>query len=58
MRLRASIHGLIRGLYERQSAQGLAEYGLILVLISIVAIVVMQLIGNSANTLFRPPATA
>jgi Flp pilus assembly pilin Flp len=43
----------VRGLVTRvQRAQGLVEYGLILVLVSITAIVIMQIMGTSVISLY------
>ena len=41
-----------------QRAQGLVEYGLILVLVSIAAIVIMQVLGTSVISLYSRSATA
>ncbi|HMA36112.1 MAG TPA: pilus assembly protein [Chloroflexia bacterium] len=37
---------------EKQQAQGLVEYGLILVLVMVVVVVVVALTGNQINNLF------
>jgi Flp pilus assembly pilin Flp len=41
-----------------QRAQGLVEYGLILVLVSIAAIVIMQVMGNSVISLYSQANSA
>jgi Flp pilus assembly pilin Flp len=41
-----------------QRAQGLVEYGLILMLVSIAAIVIMQIMGNSVTSLYSRATTA
>ena len=41
-----------------QRAQGLVEYGLILVLVSIAAIVIMQVLGTSVTSLYSRASTA
>jgi Flp pilus assembly pilin Flp len=41
-----------------QRAQGLVEYGLILVLVSIAAIVIMQVMGTSVTSLYSRATTA
>jgi len=43
----------IRNLLEGEEGQGLAEYALILVLISIVAIAVMSELGEQISTVFE-----
>lgn len=51
----------LRGLWSwarSDDGQGLTEYGLILVLISIVAIVVMDAIGEDAISLFTDAASS
>jgi len=37
---------------QRQQGQGMLEYALLLVLISIVAIVIIQLVGKSVNNVY------
>lgn len=44
--------------YYRQRGQSLVEYALILVLISIVAITVMQVVGNRINDIFQTAGNA
>ncbi len=44
--------------HYRQPAQGLVEYALILVLISIVAITVMTIVGNQINAIFQTAGNA
>jgi len=41
-----------------QRGQGLVEYGLILVLVSITAIVIMQVMGTSVTSLYSRATTA
>lgn len=41
-----------------QRAQGLVEYGLILVLVSVAAIVIMQVLGTSVTSLYSRASTA
>ena len=41
-----------------QRAQGLVEYGLILVLVSVAAIVIMQVLGTSVTSLYSRATTA
>ena len=41
-------------LAQTQSAQGLVEYGLILVLVSIAAIAIMAVLGTSVTSLYSP----
>jgi Flp pilus assembly pilin Flp len=49
----------ILGLMLRvQRAQGLVEYGLILVLVSVAAIVIMQVLGTSVTSLYSRASTA
>ncbi len=43
---------------QSEEGQGLVEYALILVLISIVCIVALGLIGDNANAVFNRIATA
>lgn len=43
---------------EREEGQGLVEYSLILVLISIVSIALMQALGASIGTVFTDVTTA
>jgi hypothetical protein len=53
-----SISQLIRDLVSRaQRAQGLAEYGLILVLVSVAAIVTMMALGSSVNSMYSYAVT-
>ena len=40
-----------------QRAQGLVEYGLILVLVSVAAIVIMQVLGTSVISLYSQATT-
>jgi pilus assembly protein Flp/PilA len=42
----------------RQRGQGLVEYALILVLISIVAITIMTTVGGNINTIFQTASNA
>lgn len=44
---------LMRNLLAEEKGQGLAEYGLILALISLVAIVAMGLLGNQIGNIFN-----
>lgn len=45
-------------LLEEESGQGMVEYGLILALISVVAITVMTSIGNNINAKFSSVESA
>ena len=49
------IHGLMRC---ARRAQGLVEYGLILMLVSIAAIVIMSVLGMSVTSLYSHATTA
>lgn len=42
---------------QKEEGQGLVEYALILVLISVVCIAALTLIGTNANTVFNTIAT-
>ncbi|HEY3368630.1 MAG TPA: Flp family type IVb pilin [Symbiobacteriaceae bacterium] len=44
---------MFQRLLKRQEGQGMAEYGLILALVAIVAIVGVMLLGPKLQTLFR-----
>ncbi len=48
----------IRGLATRQEGQGMVEYALILVLVSIVVIVILLTMGNQIKTVFSNVVTA
>ncbi len=53
-----SISQLIRDLVSRaQRAQGLAEYGLILVLVSVAAILTMMALGTHVNSMYSYAVT-
>lgn len=41
-----------RALARRASGQGMAEYGLILVLIAVVVIVILSVVGHRVNNIF------
>jgi Flp pilus assembly pilin Flp len=57
--MRSRISRWIRSATSRlQRAQGLVEYGLILVLVSIAAIVIMQVLGTSVTSLYSKASTA
>ena len=43
---------------SKQRGQGLVEYALVLVLISIVAIAVMTTVGGNINTIFQTASNA
>ena len=42
----------------REEGQGLAEYGLILVLIAVVIVVILTLLGTQVSTMFSSIASA
>jgi pilus assembly protein Flp/PilA len=46
------VDGLASLLNRRQSGQGMVEYALILVLVSIVVIVILLTMGNQINNVF------
>jgi Flp pilus assembly pilin Flp len=51
--MRSTLWQWIRGVVSRvQRAQGLVEYGLILMLVSVAAIVIMQVLGTSVISLY------
>ena len=57
--MRSSFRRAIRGVMSRvQRAQGLVEYGLIVMLISISAIVIMQVMGTSVSSLYSRATVA
>ena len=43
---------MIHGYFSSEEAQGLVEYGLILVLIMVVVVVVLTLMGDKISTLY------
>lgn len=46
-------HGILKILLKREEGQGLLEYGLILLLISVAAIIVMTPLGGRMVALFQ-----
>jgi pilus assembly protein Flp/PilA len=48
----------LRGLLSRQEGQGMVEYALILVLVSIVVIVILLTMGNQIRNVFSNVVTA
>jgi pilus assembly protein Flp/PilA len=42
----------LRGLLSRQEGQGMVEYGVILVLVSVVVIVILLTMGNQIKNVF------
>jgi Flp pilus assembly pilin Flp len=57
--MRSRFRRWIRGVMLRvQRAQGLVEYGLILMLVSIAAIVIMQVLGTSVTSLYSRASVA
>jgi pilus assembly protein Flp/PilA len=53
-----SIYLKLRGLFVRQEGQGMVEYALILVLVSIVVIIVLLTMGNQIKNVFSNVVTA
>ena len=47
-----SLYFKLRGLVSRQEGQGMVEYALILVLVSIVVIVILLTMGNQIKNVF------
>ena len=47
-----SLYFKLRGLVSRQECQGMVEYALILVLVSIVVIVILLTMGNQIKNVF------
>lgn len=54
----AIVGSLSSWLSRRQRGQGLVEYALILVLISIVAIAIMTTVGTNINNIFQVASNA
>ena len=48
----ATIYNKIRNLLNREEGQGMVEYALILVLVSIVVIVILLTMGNQIKNVF------
>lgn len=46
-------HGILKNLLKREEGQGLLEYGLVLLLISVAAIIVMTPLGGRMVELFQ-----
>ncbi len=53
-----SLYFKLRGLATRQEGQGMVEYALILVLVSIVVIVILLTMGNQIKNVFSNVVTA
>jgi len=53
-----SLYFKLRGLLSRQEGQGMVEYALILVLVSIVVIVILLTMGNQIKNVFSNVVTA
>jgi pilus assembly protein Flp/PilA len=53
-----SLYFKLRGLVNRQEGQGMVEYALILVLVSIVVIVILLTMGNQIKNVFSNVVTA
>ncbi len=47
-----SLYWKLRGLFVRQEGQGMVEYALILVLVSIVVIIILLTMGNQIKNVF------
>jgi pilus assembly protein Flp/PilA len=46
------LHFKLRGLLSRQDGQGMVEYALILVLVSIVVLIILATMGNQIKNVF------
>jgi pilus assembly protein Flp/PilA len=53
-----SLYLKLRSLFSRQEGQGMVEYALILVLVSIVVIVILLTMGNQIKNVFSNVVTA
>ena len=56
--IREYLDRLILGLWCRQRGQGLTEYGLIIVVVSIAAIVLVQSMGPKISAMFSSAGTS
>jgi len=53
----ASVNTVVRRLWKEEEGQDLTEYGLLLVLIALVAVVAMQTLGSAINNVFSNAAS-
>ncbi len=48
----AALTQMLRARFEQEEGQGMVEYALILVLVSVVALIALGAIGTNVNTIF------
>lgn len=58
MNIALSLYWKVRGLSVRQNGQGMVEYALILVLVSIVVIVILLVMGKQIRNVFSNVVSA
>ncbi len=49
----AALTQMLRARFEQEEGQGMVEYALILVLVSVVALIALGTIGTNVNTIFE-----
>lgn len=49
----ASLFLMVRGFFRNEKGQGMVEYGLILFLVSVVAITMLTNVGTRVNAIFQ-----